>query len=600
MGAALLTALEGRQKVAISAKFYNKISESNYNKLNDKDPIIRKARLLNQNTISKISERTIIDVPTIIKEKNKDIIKKIPFVYARIPFSNTYQNVKDYPKFNPLKIFSNSKSESTSQILMDTINDIDAPYGAESKLEITSKKSNFPEDIKNIKIDTTANDFEIKRAIIDQTSILNNPKDLYSILYYTDPKTSSIKNTNKSLNNTTAKILEENSSTAELKLSEKEPPEFADDLIPIQQNNTIIKSMIKSGYSRTESNNIEKKIKDNLHFDEIKKGDILRIGILQENEKLIIVRASIYRKAKHILTIALNDKNDYILGAEPVKIDLNDYINYTQIYKYLPTIYDGIWRGGYSYGMNQNLIQLIIRLLTSSVDLQSNLKPTDFIETFFSINPDNGQSKNDSELLYVNARFGENKIRLYRFQNHDGSIEYFNEYGKSAKPFLLRSPVPSGRITSGFGMRHHPILGYTRVHTGTDWAAPIGTPIIAVSDGKVEKAGWAGGYGKQTIIRHKNGYVSSYNHQDGIAKNIKSGEIIKQGQIIGWIGTTGLSTGPHLHYELIVNGIKVDCMKIRIPEGESLKGETLNRFTMETKRINSLLNSGDKSKKMSR
>jgi murein DD-endopeptidase MepM/ murein hydrolase activator NlpD len=140
-------------------------------------------------------------------------------------------------------------------------------------------------------------------------------------------------------------------------------------------------------------------------------------------------------------------------------------------------------------------------------------------------------------------------------------------------------------------MRRHPILGFSRMHTGVDWAAPRGTPIIAAGGGVVEKAGWdSGGYGNQTLIRHANGYVSSYNHQSAIAKNVKVGNKVVQGQVIGWVGTTGLSTGPHLHYELIVNGNKVDPLRIRLPGGKSLSGDALAKFEKERDRIDELLN----------
>jgi murein DD-endopeptidase MepM/ murein hydrolase activator NlpD len=207
-----------------------------------------------------------------------------------------------------------------------------------------------------------------------------------------------------------------------------------------------------------------------------------------------------------------------------------------------------------------------------------------------------GKATDKSELLYVNAKFGDNETRFYRFQNpEDNSVDYFDENGKSIRQFLLRNPVPNGRMTSGFGMRRHPVLKFSRMHTGTDWAAPRGTPIIATGNGIVEKAGWASGYGNQTLLRHANGYVSSYNHQSAIAKGVTEGSKVRQGQVIGYVGSTGLSTGAHLHYELIVNGTKVDAMKVRLPGGKSLSGVALARFSDERKRIDNLLNIEEKS-----
>jgi len=255
----------------------------------------------------------------------------------------------------------------------------------------------------------------------------------------------------------------------------------------------------------------------------------------------------------------------------------------------LPSIYDGIYRAAYSYGMSKRLTQQLVRLLASDVDFQSRLNPSDRIEVLFSQPDGDDAASDDSELLYVSASIGGTTRSLYRFQLEDGSFDYFDKDGRSARQFLLRNPLPAGKFRSGFGARKHPILGYTRMHTGVDWSAPIGTPIIAAGNGVVEKAGWAGGYGKQIIIRHANGYETSYNHQTSFAKGIAPGVRVRQGQVIGYLGQTGLATGPHLHYELMVNGTKVDPMRVRLPTGRVLKGDDLVAFKRERERIDELL-----------
>ena len=241
--------------------------------------------------------------------------------------------------------------------------------------------------------------------------------------------------------------------------------------------------------------------------------------------------------------------------------------------------------------MTTEMTEKIVRMLASSVDYQARLKPTDSLEALFSVDEETREAGEDSELLFIYASIGNNSVGLYRFRNpEDGSVDYYDEEGRSARQFLLRNPLPNGRFRSGFGMRRHPILGYRRMHTGVDWSAPRGTPIIAAGNGVVEKAGWnKGGYGKQTIIRHPNGYVSSYSHQTRIAKGVSPGKRVRQGQVIGYVGSTGLSTGPHLHYELIVNGTKVDPMRVRLPDGKSLSGETLETFQRERQRIDRLI-----------
>jgi murein DD-endopeptidase MepM/ murein hydrolase activator NlpD len=239
--------------------------------------------------------------------------------------------------------------------------------------------------------------------------------------------------------------------------------------------------------------------------------------------------------------------------------------------------------------MSKKMTQQLIRLLASDVDFQSRLSPTDRIEVLFSQPEEDDSASDDSELLYVSASIGGMTRNLYRFQLEDGTFDYFDQDGRSAEQFLLRNPLPGGRFRSGFGARKHPILGYVRMHTGVDWAAPVGTPIIAAGNGVIEKAGWAGGYGKQIMIRHANGYETSYNHQSAFAKGIQPGVKVRQGQVIGYLGQTGLATGPHLHYELIVNGTKVDPMRVRLPQGRTLKGDDLVAFKRERERIDDLL-----------
>jgi murein DD-endopeptidase MepM/ murein hydrolase activator NlpD len=255
----------------------------------------------------------------------------------------------------------------------------------------------------------------------------------------------------------------------------------------------------------------------------------------------------------------------------------------------LPSVYDGIYQAAYSYGMSAPMTKQLIRLLASDVDFQARLNPTDRLEVFFSQPDGDDQMSEDSELLYVAATFGGTTRNFYRFRSGDGAVDYFDGEGRSAKQFLLRTPVPTGQFRSGFGARKHPILGYVKMHTGVDWSAPTGTPILAAGNGVIESSGWHGGYGRQTVIRHPNGYETSYNHQSAFANWVKPGAKVRQGQVIGYVGASGLATGAHLHYELIVNGTKVDPMRVRLPNGKILKGDDLLAFKKERERIDQLL-----------
>ena len=172
---------------------------------------------------------------------------------------------------------------------------------------------------------------------------------------------------------------------------------------------------------------------------------------------------------------------------------------------------------------------------------------------------------------------GERKpIYLHTLKN--GVTDYFDEKGQSAKKALMRTPIDGARLSSSFGKRKHPILGYTKLHTGTDFAAPRGTPIYAAGDGSIDTAGWNGGYGKYVRIRHNSEYSTAYAHMKAIKSGIGKGKRVRQGQIIGYVGTTGRSTGPHLHYEIIRRGKKVNPMWVKMPSGQKLKGNEMARF----------------------
>ena len=201
---------------------------------------------------------------------------------------------------------------------------------------------------------------------------------------------------------------------------------------------------------------------------------------------------------------------------------------------------------------------------------------------------ESGEAKND--VLFTALTVGGETKRYFRYQAPDDNlVDYYDESGKSAKKFLVRKPVTLGMMRSGFGVRRHPILGYMKMHTGVDWAAPNGTPIYASGNGNVEKVGWESGYGKYVRLRHANGYQTAYGHMSGFARGLQSGARVHQGQIIGYVGSTGLSTGAHLHYEIMVNGRFVDPMRIKLPRGRVLEGPVLAGFERERERLEAML-----------
>jgi murein DD-endopeptidase MepM/ murein hydrolase activator NlpD len=192
---------------------------------------------------------------------------------------------------------------------------------------------------------------------------------------------------------------------------------------------------------------------------------------------------------------------------------------------------------------------------------------------------ENGRAVDMGKILYGRLVTSGKVHSLYRYASAvDGSIDYYDEKGQSAKKFLMKTPVDGARLSSGYGMRFHPILGYTKMHKGVDFAAPRGTPVMAAGQGTVEFASRNGSYGNYVRIRHGNGYKTAYAHLNSFARGIKKGAHVRQGQIIGYVGTTGRSTGPHLHYEIMLANKQVNPMSIRVPTGRKLAGSELAAF----------------------
>ena len=220
-----------------------------------------------------------------------------------------------------------------------------------------------------------------------------------------------------------------------------------------------------------------------------------------------------------------------------------------------------------------------IRAFSYDVDFQREIQKGDSFEFLYEIFVDEaGALVRTGDLLFAAMTLSGSRTELYYYERADGSADFFTPEGASVRRSLMRTPIDGARLSSHFGMRKHPILGYSRMHRGTDFAAPSGTPIYAAGNGVVEYAGRKGGYGKYVRIRHGGSYKTAYAHMKGFAKGIKKGARVKQGQVIGYVGTTGRSTGPHLHYEVHVDGKQVNPLKVALPRGEKLKPAELAEF----------------------
>lgn len=238
-------------------------------------------------------------------------------------------------------------------------------------------------------------------------------------------------------------------------------------------------------------------------------------------------------------------------------------------------------------GIPENTLFEMVKLLGFSVDFQRDIREGDTFEVLFSKQIDVLDDKviDTMPIRYLSITLSGNKEKFFEFKDKDGYIRYYDEQGKSSRRTLMKTPINGARLSSRYGNRKHPILDYNKMHRGVDFSAPVGTPIFASGDGIIEKAGWNGSYGRYIRIRHNGAYKTAYAHLSGFNKNIKVGQRISQGKVIGYVGSSGRSTGPHLHYEVLLNNQQINPMKVKLPSGKNISKNDLNNFKAHINKI---------------
>jgi len=594
IGVALFAALDGREQLATPPEILARADMPGV--INDTNAT-KGSRLVSTISKQKANDRRRFELSTMQKVGEREVIRTRPFELVSMALAVDHPTNRKYPAFNAMTVFSEGPAApqptDTGQI-----------YGAKVESEVSLRVADFPLNSASFDASNDLTVDEVEKVVRDTGVLLTDGDVQVASLHYVDPARFGGVDSSFALSPALGvKITQENVTVAQRADDEEATDGFSEELIPFRQTMDINQALQSAGYTDDDASNMADAITKLLNSPRLKEGSVLRVGTETHNGADKVVRASVYHRTTHLVTVSLNDRNQYVPSDQPEETPLlasafDGDAPPTAIRGNLPSVYDGISRAALAYGMTETMREQLVKMLASDVDLQARLSQSDKIDAFFSLPDDPEKPDGDSQLLYVATNFSGTTRKFYRYQAPDGTVDYFNEDGKSAKQFLLRNPVPNGVFRSPFGMRRHPILGYSRMHTGVDWAAPRGTPIIASGNGVVEKAGWTNGYGNQTLLRHANGYVSSYSHQNAIARGVTAGSRVRQGQVIGYVGSTGLSTGPHLHYELIVNGTKVDPLRIRLPDNKALKGKELEAFNQERERIDTLLNTDDAGTKL--
>ncbi|EJF88004.1 M23 family metallopeptidase [Bartonella rattimassiliensis] len=606
MGIALFTALDEQQRLVTPPQWFTR---ENLSQAQDPEASGYKGdRIFPTHARQSFDSKRQFELSILQQKGDEKIIQTQHFEWIRMALAEKRHQKYSYPKFDSLSILaSDSKSQNISS------QDSGQIYGAKVETKITLRSYDFKIDQFDFDDSDTLTDEEAQQEVKNAGFTLEKSTELLSVLTLIDPlKLDDVSSPSQRAESPEVRIVQENVTVSPPSHRIDLTKNYVEDIIPIRKKQKISDAFKTTSYAKNQVEQIVKTLEKFNLSSTLKEGNLLRIGIVtQAGEEDHLVRVSIYQGMYHVLTIALNDKGQFIESAEPKMSKAlktafqngipHSYINSAQ----LPTAYDALYNALLSHNISQSLSHRLIRLLSTNIDMKSRITPNDQIEIFYAIpqsdkeiqnNKKNVKAKEpskntDPEIRYISATFGNTTYKYYRYQLKDGSVDYYDSEGKSSKPFLLRKPTPNGIFGSPFGPRKHPILGYVRMHTGVDWVAPKGSPIIAVGDGIVTKVGVTGGYGNHTEIQHANGYVSSYAHQSRYAPEIKPGVKVRQGQIIGYVGTTGLATGPHCHFEIIVNGVKVDPMRIRIPDSKALTNQDLQIFLQEKNNIDTLINS---------
>jgi murein DD-endopeptidase MepM/ murein hydrolase activator NlpD len=263
---------------------------------------------------------------------------------------------------------------------------------------------------------------------------------------------------------------------------------------------------------------------------------------------------------------------------------LQERIDSTQLARARGVIHSSFYQAADDAGLTARVIMELMNLFSYDVDFQRDIKSGQQVEVLFEQLLDHNKKViGQGDVKYATFQLGKEKLEIYRFVHSDGTVGYYHPNGESIRTALLRTPVNGARISSGYGMRHHPVLGYSKMHKGIDFAAPTGTPVYAAGDGKIEKAGRLGGYGNYLRIKHNDTYATAYAHLHRFARGMRPGKRVKQGQVVAYVGTTGRSTGPHLHYEILKYGKQTNPTQVKFKQTKKLKGKELASFKAQQK-----------------
>jgi murein DD-endopeptidase MepM/ murein hydrolase activator NlpD len=365
--------------------------------------------------------------------------------------------------------------------------------------------------------------------------------------------------------------------------AEDAAPAQVERVVEARRGDTFMKLMLGAGVDRGEAHAAIDAMKGVFNPRDLRPGLAVTVTFTPEGEKEVDRRFDGFRfdaEADRAVVVMREDTDGF--RAEAIERELD-----SRKVRAAGEIESNLYTAAQKAGLPAGVLVELIRLYSWDVDFQRDIQPGDRFDVMVErMHYADGEVARWGDIVYAELTLSGQKYPLYRFKGARGDIDYFDASGQSAQKALMKTPIDGARLSSGFGRRKHPILGYTRVHQGVDFAAPSGTPIYAAGNGSIEQIGRNGGYGKYIRIRHNGRFDTAYAHMSRFASGLKRGSRVRQGQVIGYVGTTGRSTGPHLHYEIHVEGRQTNPMRLKLPSGRKLKGSELIAFRalQETRR----------------
>jgi murein DD-endopeptidase MepM/ murein hydrolase activator NlpD len=577
MGAALYVSFQGQDTFSTAYEALQIVTE-------DGTPVDLIAKQDRMRPVTETrSEREVIEASVKQNVEGRDLIRMTEFVRIRATLATAGTELSaNVPTYDPQALLQETAPIETDTAIINT--DV---YGAEVEGEVSIRQAAIPLT------------FVPPRAISDQVAAEFVRLTVEGAYADTDPAVLSYASTEGAtlselgISTGLAASVAENVSMVPKSLHALEAGR-SENILTMPEDTKLADLLAENKVDATSITNITSVLRNVLPSLTAPKGARIRLlfGTSRTSPEQILHRISIYFHNDatdtdvHAVTVALSDGGSYVIGIKPSDIEFPEEDAVAVDFGNLPSIYRSIWETARTQGLDDAWTSRIIGMFAYDVEMEKTIAPGDSIEILQT--PPDAEGK--QELLYVALHLGDTTRELFRFRTEEGTVDFYDPSGETGKRFLTRRPLQGGgRLASRFGYRKHPIFKSRKMHTGVDLASPKGTPIYASGDGVVEKAGRVSGYGIYVELQHVNGYETAYGHMSRIADGMKPGVKVRQGQVIGYVGSTGYSTGNHLHFEIKINGRFVDPLSVILPRDKSLDSKYEQRFLAQVEQIRELM-----------